>query len=64
MVPISLLAPTQGVNITLVSYCGELHFGITADPDLLPEPWLLAGAIPKALLEMQEALAGQQVLDA
>ncbi|MBW2229747.1 MAG: wax ester/triacylglycerol synthase family O-acyltransferase [Deltaproteobacteria bacterium] len=64
MVPISLLAPTQGVNITLVSYCGELHFGITADPDLLPEPWLLAGAIPKALLELQESLSGRQALSA
>jgi diacylglycerol O-acyltransferase len=64
MVPISLLAPTQGVNITLVSYCGELHFGITADPELLPEPWLLAGSIPKALLALQESLSSRQALGA
>jgi len=57
-VPISLLAPTQGLNITVLSYDGALHFGITVDPDLLPEPWYLAGAIPKALLELQESLAG------
>lgn len=57
VMPISLLAPTQGLNITVVSYCGEIHFGFTVDPGLVPNAWQLADAIPKALLELQEAMA-------
>jgi len=49
VVPISLLAPTQGLNITVLSYCGELHFGIIHDPALVPDAWELAGRIPKSL---------------
>lgn len=64
VVPISLLAPTQGLNITVVSYDGRLHFGITTDPDLIAKPGLIAGAIPKALLELQAAAAGAEALGA
>lgn len=53
VVPISLLAPTQGLNITVIGYDGGLHFGITADPGLVPDPGAIAGAIPKALLDLQ-----------
>jgi WS/DGAT/MGAT family acyltransferase len=63
-VPISLLAPTQGLNITVLSYDGSLHFGITADPGLVEEPWLLAGLIQKSLLALQEAVAGAEKLGA
>lgn len=56
MVPISMLAPTQGMNITVVSYCGELHFGIVHDPQLLPDPWELAGLIPKSFQVLQAAV--------
>jgi WS/DGAT/MGAT family acyltransferase len=59
VMPISLLAPTQGLNVTVVSYCGEIHFGFTVDPGLVPNPWQLADAVPKALLELQEAMAEQ-----
>ena len=62
-VPISLLAPTQGLNITVISYNGQLHFGITADPNLVPEPGEIAGAIPKALLELQAALQKREKID-
>jgi len=57
MVPMSVLAPTQGLNITVLSYCGDLHFGITVDPELVPEPWLITDGIPKALLELQESIS-------
>jgi diacylglycerol O-acyltransferase len=57
LVPMSLLAPTQGFNITVVSYCGELHFGVIADPDLLDNVWEIADALPKALLELEAASA-------
>ena len=55
MVPMSLLAPTQGFNITVVSYCGELHFGLIADPDLVDALWEIADGIPKALGQLEEA---------
>jgi len=55
MVPMSVLAPTQGVNITVVTYDGELHFGVTVDPRLCPEPWTIADGIAKGLGELQAA---------
>ena len=54
MVPMSLLAPTQGFNITVISYAGEMHFGVIADPDLVDSVWELADALPKALLDLEE----------
>ncbi len=56
MVPMSLLGPTQGLNLTLISYCGQIHFGLIYDPDLLPDAWELVGRIPKNLLALQEAV--------
>jgi WS/DGAT/MGAT family acyltransferase len=60
MVPMSVLAPTQGLNITVVTYCGELHFGVIADPRLCPEPWQIAEGIAKSLVELQAAMDGAQ----
>jgi diacylglycerol O-acyltransferase len=57
VVPMSMLAPTQGLNITVVSYCGELHFGVIADPELVDGIWEIADAIPKALGELENAAA-------
>ncbi len=56
MVPISILAPTQGMNITVLSYCGEMYFGIVHDPGLLPDGWELAGLIPKSFQALQAAV--------
>ncbi|WP_419953644.1 WS/DGAT domain-containing protein [Methylobacterium sp.] len=56
MVPLSMLAPTQGLNITVLSYCGELHFGITAEPNLVPEVERIADAIPKEMVELGFAI--------
>jgi WS/DGAT/MGAT family acyltransferase len=55
MVPMSVLAPTQGLNITVVTYCGELHFGVIADPRLCPEPAEIAEGIAKSLGDLQAA---------
>lgn len=63
MIPISMLAPTQGLNITVTSYCGELHFGLVYDPDLMRDGWELAGLIPKDLQELQKALDRALELD-
>jgi WS/DGAT/MGAT family acyltransferase len=58
MVPMSMLAPTHGINITVLSYCGEMHFGLLADPDMVEGVSEIADAIPKALLELEAALSG------
>jgi len=55
MVPMSLLAPTQGFNITVVTYNGEMHFGVVADPKLVENVWEIADGIPKALGALEEA---------
>jgi WS/DGAT/MGAT family acyltransferase len=53
VVPLSVLAPSQGLNITVLSYAGQLHFGIVSDPALLESGWELAESIPKQLLTLQ-----------
>jgi hypothetical protein len=42
----------MGVNITIMSYRGTLHWGIHASPDTIPRIWDLAAAIPSALDEL------------
>ncbi len=55
MYPMSLLAPGQGLNITVVSYMGRVDVGFTVDPDLVPDPWSLAEGVAEALGELQAA---------
>lgn len=50
--PMSLLLPKSGLNVTVFSYCGQVDFGVTVDPRLVPDPWSLAGGIPAALSEL------------
>jgi WS/DGAT/MGAT family acyltransferase len=56
MYPMSVLASGQGLNVTVVSYMGRVDVGFTADPDLVPDVWELADAIPAALAELSAAL--------
>jgi diacylglycerol O-acyltransferase len=51
----SVLAVNLGLNITLMSYGDRVDFGITVDPDLIQDPWLIANAIPAALAELMKA---------
>jgi WS/DGAT/MGAT family acyltransferase len=61
MVPMSMLAPTQGANITVVTYDGELHFGVIVDPKLCDAPWHVAEGIAKSLVDLQMAMEGSDV---
>ena len=45
----------MGLNITVISYQERLDFGLHVDPDLVPDPWLLAEGIAEALAELLEA---------
>ncbi|MGI8608902.1 MAG: WS/DGAT/MGAT family O-acyltransferase [Candidatus Dormibacteria bacterium] len=39
--PVSVITDGMGLNITVMSYCGQLHFGIVADRDMVPDVALL-----------------------
>jgi len=54
--PISVLAATQGLNFTAVSFVGRLDIGVTVDPDLVPDAWQLAECIDDAVCELREAV--------
>lgn len=64
MYPLSLLTDTQGLNITVVSYCGQLDFGLTVDPSLVPDAWGLAARIPAALETLVKATGHVAAQDA
>jgi WS/DGAT/MGAT family acyltransferase len=50
--PLGPVMDGMGVNITIMSYRGTLHWGIHASPDTIPRIWDLAAAIPSALDEL------------
>jgi len=45
----------QGLGIAALSYCGQVHFGLVADRDLVPDVHRFAEAIPEAFAELREA---------
>ncbi|MBW2243515.1 MAG: wax ester/triacylglycerol synthase family O-acyltransferase [Deltaproteobacteria bacterium] len=49
MYPLSLLAPSQRLNITVVSYMGKVDVGFVVDADAMDDVWCLAEEVPKAL---------------
>lgn len=55
MYPMSILAPGQGLNVTMVSYMGRVDVGFTVDPELVPDAWQLAEEVPRALTELLSA---------
>jgi WS/DGAT/MGAT family acyltransferase len=50
--PLGPVMDGMGVNITIMSYQGVLHWGIHASPDTIPRVWNLTAAIPLALDEL------------
>jgi diacylglycerol O-acyltransferase / wax synthase len=51
--PISVITDAMGLNITVMSYCGHLDFGIVADRDQMPDVWALIGWLGEALEELR-----------
>ena len=51
MYPISIITAGMAINITCVSYCDSMDFGIIVDPDLVPHHDSIAGGLEKALKE-------------
>ncbi len=58
--PISVLTDGQGLNITLVGYLGQLHFGLLACRELVPDIENLAGYLEDELDLLTKAAADHQ----
>ena len=54
--PTSLVIASMGMNFTAISMEDHVDIGITVDPELVPDPWLVADAIPGALEALMHAV--------
>ncbi len=55
--PLSAIADGQGLNITVMSYGGQLHFGLIADRDLVPDLDAMAGYLGAELEVLHASVA-------
>ncbi len=55
--PISVVTDGMGLNITVMSYCGELNFGIVADREQMPDVWSLIEWLRDAADELEPRAA-------
>jgi WS/DGAT/MGAT family acyltransferase len=55
MFPGSVIMETMGLNITVLSYVDRLDFGLSTDPELVPDVWTIADGIPVAMNELLAA---------
>jgi len=53
--PVSVVTDGQGLNITLVGYLGQLHFGLVSCRELVPDIDVLAGYLVDELALLLEA---------
>ncbi len=53
--PLSAIADGQGLNITVMSWEGKLHFGLIADRELVPDVDVMAGYLADELRTLLEA---------
>lgn len=50
--PVSVITDGMGLNITVMSYCGHLDFGIVADREQMPDVWRLIDWLEESLAEL------------
>ncbi len=60
--PVVPLMPGNALGIALFSYCGVLHWGITADWDLVPDLHEFVDALNAAFDALREAAAAAATL--
>ncbi|MCC7077002.1 MAG: wax ester/triacylglycerol synthase family O-acyltransferase [Acidimicrobiia bacterium] len=53
--PMGPLLMGGGLNITVMSYCDSIDFGLLSCPDVVPDAWTISDAIPFALKELADA---------
>ncbi len=58
--PVSALVDGQGLNITVMSYCGNLYFGLVACRQLVPDLDVMAGFLREELDELTAAAGTRQ----
>jgi hypothetical protein len=51
--PLSVITDGLGLNITVMSYCGRLDFGIVADREQMRDVWKLIGWLGDSLEELR-----------
>jgi diacylglycerol O-acyltransferase / wax synthase len=51
--PVSVITDGMGLNITVMSYCGHLDFGVVADREQMRDVWKLIGWLDDALDELR-----------
>jgi WS/DGAT/MGAT family acyltransferase len=51
--PVSVITDGMGLNITVMSYCGHLDFGIVADREQMRDVWQLIEWLGDALTELR-----------
>jgi len=56
--PLSAITDGQGLNITVMSYGGQLHFGLLADRDLVPDVDRIAGYLADELDVLHKTAVG------
>jgi hypothetical protein len=57
--PLSVLTDGQGLNITLVGYLGQLHFGLVGCRELVPDIDALAGYLVEELAVLGKVAAAR-----
>jgi WS/DGAT/MGAT family acyltransferase len=58
--PVSVVTDGLGLNITVMSYCGHLDFGIVADREQMPDLWSLIDWLRDEVEELRPARATQE----
>ena len=61
--PVSVVTDGQGLNITLIGYLGQLHFGLISCRELVPDIDVLAGYLTDDLALLEQA-AKERIADA
>src|SRR5436189_1858637 len=51
--PVSVITDGMGLNITVMSYCGHLDFGLVADRDQMPDLWKMIDWLKESLEELR-----------
>ena len=58
--PVSVITDGMGLNITVMSYCGHLDFGIVADRDQMPDLWKMIDWLSESLEELRPKKRGRR----
>jgi diacylglycerol O-acyltransferase / wax synthase len=53
--PVSVITDGMGLNISVMSYCGHMDFGIVADRDQMPDLWSMLDRLRAAIDELKSA---------